>query len=91
VRCVLDAKWKALDGPPPAADVHQALAYSVGLGCRDVRLIYPGRGYRAWRYEVASDVKLTIHTLRVVGERAKCLRSIERLTRSIPARNVRDR
>jgi 5-methylcytosine-specific restriction enzyme subunit McrC len=84
VRCVFDAKWKSLDGPPPAADVHQALAYAVGLGCRDVRLVYPGRRYQSWRYELAhGKTVLTIHTLRVVGERVKCLKSIERLCRAV--------
>jgi 5-methylcytosine-specific restriction enzyme subunit McrC len=87
-RCVIDAKWKSLDGPPPAPDVHQALAYSVGLGCRDVRLVYPGRRYQAWRYELAyGNAVLTIHTLRVVGERAKCLKSAERLLRAMPTRS----
>jgi 5-methylcytosine-specific restriction enzyme subunit McrC len=84
VRCVLDAKWKALDGPPPAADVHQALAYAAGLGCRDVRLVYPGRRYVAWRYElVESETVLTVHTLRVVGPRERCERSVRRLLRAI--------
>jgi 5-methylcytosine-specific restriction enzyme subunit McrC len=81
---VLDAKWKALDGPPPAADVHQALAYAAGLGCRDVRLVYPGRRWSVWRYVLArSDVRLTIHTLRVVGDREKCEQSVRRLIRSL--------
>lgn len=80
--CVLDAKWKALDGPPPAADVHQALAYATGLGCRDVRLVYPGRRSAAWRYDLTErDATLTIHTLRVVGPRETCERSVRRLVR----------
>jgi 5-methylcytosine-specific restriction enzyme subunit McrC len=82
--CVIDAKWKALDGSPPAADVHQALAYAVGLGCRDVRLVYPGRRWGAWRYELnKNDVVLTVHTLRVVGSREKCERSVRRLARAV--------
>jgi hypothetical protein len=88
--CVLDAKWKALDGPPPAADVHQALAYATGLGCRDVRLVYPGRRGAAWRYDLTeSDVTLTIHTLRVVGPREKCERSARNLGRKIGENCVR--
>jgi 5-methylcytosine-specific restriction enzyme subunit McrC len=84
VRCAIDAKWKQLDGPPPAADVHQALAYAVGLGCRDVRLVYPGRRSAAWRYDLTEgDVTLTVHTLRVVGPRAACERSARRLGRSL--------
>lgn len=84
VSCVLDAKWKAVDGTPPAADVHQVLAYAVGLGCRDVRLVYPGRRWAAWRYDLTeSDVTLTVHTLRVVGDRQRCLRSVARLGRSL--------
>jgi 5-methylcytosine-specific restriction enzyme subunit McrC len=84
VRCVLDAKWKALDGPPPAADVHQALAYAAGLGCGDVRLVYPGRRYRAWRYEMTSGtLVLTVHTLRVTGDRTCCARSVDRLRRAL--------
>jgi 5-methylcytosine-specific restriction enzyme subunit McrC len=84
VACVMDAKWKALDGPPPAADIHQALAYATGLGCRDVRLVYPGRRGAAWRYVLAeSAVTLTVHTLRVVGPREKCERSLRRLARGL--------
>jgi 5-methylcytosine-specific restriction enzyme subunit McrC len=84
VASVLDAKWKALDGPPPAADVHQALAYGAGLGCRDVRLIYPGRRYRNWRYELtASETKLIVHSLRVVGPAGSCARSVERLRKAL--------
>lgn len=84
VACVLDAKWKALDGPPPAADVHQALAYAVGLGCPDVRLVYPGRGYRKWRYELPqSQTTLTVHLLRVTGPRDECLGSVQRLCNDI--------
>jgi 5-methylcytosine-specific restriction enzyme subunit McrC len=84
VRCVLDAKWKALDGPPPAADVHQVLAYAAGLGCHDVRLVYPGRRYLAWRYELTEgETVLTVHTLRVVGAKETCERSVRRLLREI--------
>jgi 5-methylcytosine-specific restriction enzyme subunit McrC len=84
VRCAIDAKWKRLDGPPPPADVHQALAYAVGLGCRDVRLVYPGRRSAAWRYDLTEgNVTLTVHTLRVVGPRAACERSARRLGRSL--------
>lgn len=88
VRCVLDAKWKALDGPPPAADVHQALAYAAGLGCRDVRLVYPSRRYQAWRYELAEgDTTLTVHGLRVVGPREACHHSVRRLLDSLGETN----
>jgi 5-methylcytosine-specific restriction enzyme subunit McrC len=84
VRCAIDAKWKQLDGPPPAADVHQALAYAVGLGCPDVRLVHPGRRSAAWRYDLTEgDVTLTVHTLRVVGPRAACERSARRLGRAL--------
>jgi hypothetical protein len=84
VCCVLDAKWKVLDGPPPAPDVHQALAYAAGLGCRDVRLVYPGRRYSAWRYKlVEGETVLTVHTLRVTGSREKCERSVRRLMRAV--------
>jgi 5-methylcytosine-specific restriction enzyme subunit McrC len=84
VRCVLDAKWKALGGPPPAADVHQVLAYAGGLGCRDVRLVYPGRRYQEWRYElIERDTSLTVHELRVVGPRAKCGQCVFRLLKSV--------
>ncbi|HKB03812.1 MAG TPA: hypothetical protein VKD90_16430 [Gemmataceae bacterium] len=87
--CVLDAKWKALDGPPAAGDVHQALAYATGLGCLAVRLVYPGRRWGTWRYELTeSDVTLTIHTLRVVGPREKCEQSFLRLVRSLNRNHV---
>jgi hypothetical protein len=75
---VLDAKWKALDGPPPATDVHQALAYATGLGCREVRLVYPGRRYQSRQYELMEGAtRLTVQTLRVVGPAEKCARSIQ--------------
>jgi 5-methylcytosine-specific restriction enzyme subunit McrC len=87
---VLDAKWKALDGPPPAADVHQAIAYAAGLGCRDVRLVYPGRRGATWRYALTeNDVTLTIHTLRVVGPRERCDRSVQNLRRGLTSNEVR--
>jgi hypothetical protein len=71
VRCVLDAKWKTLDGPPMAADVHQAL-------------VYPGRRYQAWRYEMTKhDTALTVHTIRIVEPREMCDRSVRRLLRSL--------
>lgn len=83
--CVLDAKWKALDGPPPAADVHQALAYAVGLDCGDVRLVYPGRRHRSWRYELARDTAvLTVHTIRVTGGADACRKSLRRLGKQVP-------
>jgi 5-methylcytosine-specific restriction enzyme subunit McrC len=82
--CAIDAKWKQLAGPPPAADVHQALAYAVGLGCRDVRLVYPGRRSIAWRYDLSeSGVRLTVHTLRVVGRKVACERSARRFGREL--------
>ena len=72
--CVLDAKWKALDGPPPAADVHQALAYATGprLPGRAARLPRPSRGGVAVRPDGKRNETLTVHTLRVVGPREKC-------------------
>ena len=84
VSCVLDAKWKALDGPPPAADVHQSLAYAAGLGCPDVRLVYPGRRYRAWQYELTEgSTLLTVHTVRVKGPNERCRGSFGRLCDNI--------
>lgn len=84
VGCVLDAKWKALDGPPLAADVHQALAYATGLGCRDVRLVYPGRRHRRWRYELGEGAGiLSVHTIRVAGTPDTCLKSFRRLCRHV--------
>ena len=84
VRCAIDAKWKLLDGPPPAADVHQALAYAAGLGCGDVRLVYPGRRSSAWRYELAANsLRLTVHTVRVVGTREKCAQALHRFTQAL--------
>ena len=84
VACVLDAKWKALDGPPPATDVHQVLAYAAGLGCRDVRLVYPGRRCQSWRYELTqSNSVLTVHSVRVVGPRMNCEMSVNRLSQAV--------
>ena len=90
VKCILDAKWKSLDGPPPPADVHQALAYSTALGCKDVRLIYPGRRWTSWKYDLVGQTTLSVHTLRVVGRREACERSVGHLARQIRAVALRD-
>ena len=77
---VLDAKWVRLDGPPPADDVHQVLAYAVGLGVADVRLVYPAKRSFAWRCAVGrSGVALTVHGLRVAGPAERCRRALDRL------------
>jgi 5-methylcytosine-specific restriction enzyme subunit McrC len=83
VRSILDAKWKSLDGPPPAPDVHQAIAYAAALGCRDVRLVYPGRRWTSWNYDLVGPTTLSIHTLRVVGRRDACQQSLEQLARQM--------
>jgi 5-methylcytosine-specific restriction enzyme subunit McrC len=80
-RLVVDAKWKRLrDGPLVTADVYQMLAYCAGLGVGRAVLVYPGRRDRVWKYTLTrASVCIQVRTLRVVGDREKCARSLRRL------------
>jgi 5-methylcytosine-specific restriction enzyme subunit McrC len=80
-RLVVDAKWKRLrEGPLVTADVYQILAYCTGLGVNRAVLVYPGRRDRAWTYTMArASVRIDVRTLRVVGDREQCGRSLRRL------------
>jgi 5-methylcytosine-specific restriction enzyme subunit McrC len=82
---VVDAKWKDLVGSPLVTDdVYQVLAYCTALGVGRAVLVYPGRRDQSWDYEmVGTPIRLTVRTLRVVGEREKCQRSLRRLARLI--------
>jgi 5-methylcytosine-specific restriction enzyme subunit McrC len=82
---VVDAKWKDLAGAPLMTDdVYQVLAYCTALGAGRAALVYPGRRDRAWDYEMTgTPIRLTVRTLRVVGERERCVRSLRRLGRSL--------
>jgi 5-methylcytosine-specific restriction enzyme subunit McrC len=82
---VLDAKWKRRAGCPVVTeDVYQVLAYATALGARRAVLIYPGRRDRLWRYPLAnSAIGLDLYTLRVIGSREKCIRSLGRLGNTI--------
>jgi 5-methylcytosine-specific restriction enzyme subunit McrC len=82
---VIDAKWKDLAGSPLVTeDVYQVLAYCTALGVGRGVLVYSGRRDRSWDYEMAgTPVRLSIRTLRVVGERERCARSLRRLARSL--------
>ena len=56
------------------------LAYCAALGIGRVTLVYPGRRSHRWEYRFErSPVRLELHTLRVVGPRAKCLAAARRL------------
>jgi 5-methylcytosine-specific restriction enzyme subunit McrC len=82
--CILDAKWKNLRGGPDAADVEQVVTYGIALGCFDVRLVYPGKRFRAVRYAVGQrGMRLTIHTLAVGRGQDARRQSLRRLIRSI--------
>jgi 5-methylcytosine-specific restriction enzyme subunit McrC len=82
---VIDAKWKHL--PPEAVipeDVSQVLAYCAALGVDHGVLVYPGRRERVWNYELPeSPIRVTLHTLRVVGTGPVLKRSMDRLVRSL--------
>jgi 5-methylcytosine-specific restriction enzyme subunit McrC len=82
---VIDAKWKRLRGSPVVTDdVYQVLAYCTALGAFRGMLIYPGRRDRLWTYRLEhGPVELDIRTLRVVGARQVCGRSLRRLERAV--------
>jgi 5-methylcytosine-specific restriction enzyme subunit McrC len=75
---VADAKWKdvARDRLLPA-DIYQVLAYCTALRARHGILVYPGSRDRAWSYRFARTV-LEVRTVRVVGSRSTCMRSLRR-------------
>jgi 5-methylcytosine-specific restriction enzyme subunit McrC len=81
---VVDAKWKRLPASLVTVDVYQVLAYGTTMGAEGVALVYPGRRERIWEYRFAhTPLRLTVHTLRVAGSRASCLRSVRRLGRTL--------
>jgi 5-methylcytosine-specific restriction enzyme subunit McrC len=79
---VVDAKWKR--SPQVRADVYQVLGYCAALGYPRGVLVYPGRRDRGRQHTFAeTGLTLEIRTLRVVGERAACQRSLRRLARAV--------
>jgi 5-methylcytosine-specific restriction endonuclease McrBC regulatory subunit McrC len=79
---VVDAKWKRLGRALVTADVYQVLAYATALGAGRAVLVYPGRRDRTWTYTFPrTPLALQVHTLRVVGPRERCQRSLTRLRR----------
>jgi 5-methylcytosine-specific restriction enzyme subunit McrC len=79
---VVDAKWKR--APEARADLYQVLGYCAALGFPRGVLVYPGGRDRAWTYRFAKGrLQLTVCSLRVVGARAACGRSLARLVRKI--------
>lgn len=82
---VLDAKWKRKGGRPwTAEDLYQLLAYALAAGTGRAVLIYPGRKDRAWRCKLArTPTQVEVRTLRVVGNRDECARSLARLGRAL--------
>ncbi|HKI38043.1 MAG TPA: hypothetical protein VKA46_39685, partial [Gemmataceae bacterium] len=76
-KVVVDAKWKDLAGSPLLThDIYQVLAYCTALGVGRGVLVYPGRRSRAWDYEMmGTPIRLTVCTVRVVGDREACTRS----------------
>ncbi|MCI0464343.1 MAG: McrC family protein [Gemmataceae bacterium] len=80
---VVDAKWKRLRSLI-TSDLYQILAYCAVLGVDHGALVYPGRHNRAWEYRFAeSPIRLTVHTLRVVGSRASCRAAAQKLARKL--------
>jgi 5-methylcytosine-specific restriction enzyme subunit McrC len=87
---VVDAKWKRL---PAAAlitsDLYQVLAYCAALSVERAALVYPGRRNQTWRYRFGrGPVEVTVHTLRVVGSKAGCLKAVRRLARRLATRRA---
>src|SRR5262249_104521 len=81
-RFVLDAKWKAPDCGPDAADLHQILAYASITGSQRVGLIYPGRRFARREFSVpGTQIQLSLFRVRVVGTTDECQTSITRLVR----------
>jgi 5-methylcytosine-specific restriction enzyme subunit McrC len=81
---VVDAKWKRPTGAPVPADLYQMLAYCTALGVGRAALVYPGRrdGAQVIRLQNA-PIQVEMRTLRVIGEPARCLRSLKRLGRAL--------
>jgi 5-methylcytosine-specific restriction enzyme subunit McrC len=81
----VDAKWKRPPrGALVTADLYQVLAYCTALGLGRGVLVYPGRRDRVWEYEFThTPIRVAVHTLRVVGPRQACTRSLRRLARSL--------
>jgi hypothetical protein len=62
------------------------LAYCAGLGVRHALLVFPGKRERSWAYSLTgAPVRVAIRTLRVVGRRETCERSLRRLARALEA------
>jgi 5-methylcytosine-specific restriction enzyme subunit McrC len=80
-RMVIDAKWKGkAGGPLMTEDVYQVLAYGSVLGARRGVLVYPGRSDRLRVYPLQrTGFTLQVRTLRVIGSRAECAASLDRL------------
>jgi 5-methylcytosine-specific restriction enzyme subunit McrC len=84
-RVVLDVKWKRAAGCPLLpADVYQVSTYASFLGVHRAVLVYPGRRDHLWQYRLPQDrLRLEVRTLRVVGSRRACERSLRRLGRAV--------
>jgi 5-methylcytosine-specific restriction enzyme subunit McrC len=82
---IVDCKWKDLAGSPLVTDdLYQVLAYCTALGVGRAVLVYPGKRTRTWDYEMSrTPIRLTVCTLRTVGERERCARSLRRLGRML--------
>jgi 5-methylcytosine-specific restriction enzyme subunit McrC len=83
---VVDAKWKRPVGAPSPADLYQMLAYCTALGVGRAALVYPGRRDSVQAFPLHhAPIRVEMHTLRVVGEPARCLRSLKRMGRALRA------
>jgi 5-methylcytosine-specific restriction enzyme subunit McrC len=82
---VVDTKWKRLCGSPLVTeDVYQMLAYCTGLGVNRAVLVYPGRRDRVRTYQLMhAQITIDVRTLRVVGARDQCRRSLRRLAKAL--------
>jgi 5-methylcytosine-specific restriction endonuclease McrBC regulatory subunit McrC len=83
-RLVIDAKWKRLrPGAVHPRDLYQLLAYGSVIGAQRLALIYPGQRDTCYGFQLVAGVEVRIYLLRVTAGRKACIRSQQRLGRSL--------
>jgi 5-methylcytosine-specific restriction endonuclease McrBC regulatory subunit McrC len=81
---VADAKWKRLrPGAVHPRDLHQLLAYGSVVGAQRLALIYPGQSDTCYGFHLEDGIEVRVYLLRVTAGRKACIRSQQRLGRSL--------